>query len=127
MLTCAGAQGWQGRRRLAVRTAGIAVGAVALFLGIAAQGAQALPEEGCHLVPSVYCLWDGGDQRLDLGAETRFRIEVWDARAGNNLPFALPSAQLSWIARRTPDDRARVEVLRHLRDLERLFGSARSR
>ena len=39
------------------------------------------------------------------------------------LLFALLSAQLGWIARRTPDARARVEVMRHLRNLERLLSA----
>jgi hypothetical protein len=60
------------------RSVGALLGVVALLLPIAARQAQALPESGCHVVPTVYCVWDDGQQRLDLGADTRFRIEWWD-------------------------------------------------
>ena len=89
-------------------TAGIAVGAVALLLGVAPEEAQALPEEGCHLITSVYCVWDGGDQRLDLGVDTRFRVEFWDAHAGSNSSFY--------------DFRTRVRAKYTLKDTISVFG-----
>jgi hypothetical protein len=51
---------------------------VALLLPLAARQAQALPESGCHVVPTVYCVWDGGQQRLDVSAVMRGRIEFWN-------------------------------------------------
>ena len=79
----------QGRRpgSSALRTAGITLGAAAWLVGFAAQAEQAPTEEGCHVLPHVHCVWDGGDQRLDLSADTRFRVEFWDARARENSTF----------------------------------------
>jgi hypothetical protein len=55
------------------------LGVAFLLLGSLAPTASALPadESGCHVTPSIYCEWDG--QRLDLEADTRFRIEWWNA------------------------------------------------
>ncbi|MFQ5744318.1 MAG: alginate export family protein [Acidobacteriota bacterium] len=103
MLTCFGRM-----KYLAPRTVGIALGTATCSLGLAAQGAPALPEDGCHVAPSIYCVWDGGDQRLDLGADTRSRVEFWDAHATENSAFYA--------------FRTRVRARYTLRDTISLFG-----
>jgi hypothetical protein len=69
---------------------GLRLGALALALALAwalagpADPARALPPasepaDGLHWDPSVY--WQSGDHRVDLGVESRYRAEWWDAHA----------------------------------------------
>jgi hypothetical protein len=43
------------------------------------------PADGFHWEPSLF--WKSGNHRVDLGAETRFRTEWWDAHEGDTSTF----------------------------------------
>ncbi len=54
-------------------------------VGEVQAGAKEQKSDGCHVMPSIGCVF--GDHKVDLSVTTRLRTEFWDARASDTDTF----------------------------------------